>query len=76
MTSTEVDISPPPRRGPRRVQAVDHAIDVLEVMAQAGGTMGVSDVARRTGLSKATVHHLLGTLTTHVDEDEGRPLAL
>lgn len=53
------------RRGPRRVQAVDHAVDVLEAIAQApGGQTGVSDVARRTGLSKATVHHLLGTLET------------
>ncbi len=58
---TEADVTPL-RRGPRRVQAVDHAVDVLEVMAQAGGALGVSDVARRTGLSKATVHHLLGTL--------------
>lgn len=48
--------------GPRRVRAVDHAIDVLEAMARATGPIGVSDLARRTGLSKATVHHLLGTL--------------
>jgi DNA-binding IclR family transcriptional regulator len=61
MPATETDIAPL-RRGPRRVQAVDHAIDVLEAIAEAGGAMGVSDVARRTGLSKATVHHLLGTL--------------
>lgn len=54
--------APPSRRGPRRVQAVDHAIDVLEAMAQAGGPVGISEVARRTGLSKATVHHLLTTL--------------
>jgi len=61
MPSTEIDTTPV-RRGPRRVQAVDHAVDVLEAMAHAGGALGVSDVARRTGLSKATVHHLLGTL--------------
>jgi DNA-binding IclR family transcriptional regulator len=62
MTSTDNDVTPM-RRGPRRVQAVDHAIDVLEAIAQAaGGQTGLSDVARRTGLSKATVHHLLGTL--------------
>lgn len=62
MSSTDRDVTPI-RRGPRRVQAVDHAIDVLEALAQAsGGQTGVSDVARRTGLSKATVHHLLGTL--------------
>lgn len=51
-----------PKRTSRRVQAVDHAIDVLEVMAASGRPIGVSDISRRTELSKATVHHLLGTL--------------
>ena len=52
-----------PRRGPRRVQAVEHAVDVLEYMAKVGRPTGVSDVARHTGLSKGTVHHLLATLS-------------
>lgn len=46
----------------RRIKAVDHAIDVLEVLAAAGRPVGVSDLARQTGLSKAGVHHLLATL--------------
>lgn len=46
----------------RRVQAVEHAIDVLDAIASASGAVGVSDIARQTGLSKPTVHHLLGTL--------------
>lgn len=50
------------RRGSRRVQAVDHAIDLLDAMARAGRAIGVSELARQTGLSKATVHHLLATL--------------
>lgn len=50
-----------PRRS-RRVQAVDHAIDVLDAIAQSGRAMGVTDIARHSGLSKATVHHLLATL--------------
>lgn len=53
-----------PRRGPRLVKSVEHAIDVLEYMARVSGPVGVSDVARQTGLSKATVHHLLATLVT------------
>jgi IclR family KDG regulon transcriptional repressor len=53
----------------RRVQAVDHAIDVLECLAEAGNGMGVSDIARKTELSKATVYHLLATL-------EGRRLVM
>lgn len=51
-----------PRRPSRRVQAVDHAIDVMECMAAAGTALGVSEIARATSLSKATVHHLLATL--------------
>lgn len=49
-------------RRTRRVQSVDHAIDVLKVLADAPQGMGVSAVAAHVGLSKATVHHLLGTL--------------
>jgi DNA-binding IclR family transcriptional regulator len=50
----------PPRK--RRVQAVDHAIDILECLAATGGAVGVSELARQSGLSKATVYHLLATL--------------
>lgn len=62
MTTTD---QPTGRDGParsRRIQAVDHAIDVLDAMAQIGFDAGVSEIARRTGLSKAAVHHLLSTL--------------
>jgi DNA-binding IclR family transcriptional regulator len=51
-----------PTRTSRRIQSVDHAIDVLTAMAGLGRAVGVSDLARQTGLSKATVHHLLATL--------------
>lgn len=50
------------KRPGRRVRAVDHAVDILEVLGRAGGTAGVSDLARAVGLSKAAVHHLLITL--------------
>ncbi|MBS1882691.1 MAG: IclR family transcriptional regulator [Actinobacteria bacterium] len=46
----------------RRIQAVDHAIDVLECLARSSGAVGVSEIARQTDLSKATVYHLLATL--------------
>jgi DNA-binding IclR family transcriptional regulator len=49
------------KRG-RRVRSVDHAIDVLESMAAGGRPMGVTDIARHTELSKASVHHILATL--------------
>ncbi|WP_255889115.1 IclR family transcriptional regulator [Nocardioides astragali] len=52
------------QNGSRRVQAVDRALDVLDCLGAAGRPLGVSDVARRTGHSKATVHHVLTTLMT------------
>ncbi len=58
------DSSKEPRRASRRIQAVDHAIDVLQALGGTGRAMGVSELARQTGLSKATVHHLLATLET------------
>jgi DNA-binding IclR family transcriptional regulator len=51
-----------PKRGSRHGQALEHAIDVLECMAEAVRPIGVSEIARQVGLSKATVHHLLATL--------------
>ncbi|GAB3040016.1 IclR family transcriptional regulator [Parafrigoribacterium mesophilum] len=46
------------------MQSVEHAIDVLQVLTEAPEGMGVSAIAERVGLSKATVHHLLGTLAS------------
>jgi DNA-binding IclR family transcriptional regulator len=45
-------------------------------MAQRGRPMGVSDIARHTGLSKTTVFHLLATLESRrfVMRDAGSPL--
>ena len=48
----------------RRVRAVDHALNVLDCLGRSDRPLGVSDIARRTGLSKATAHHLLSTLTS------------
>ncbi len=48
--------------GARRVQSVLHAVNVLEELAAAAAPLGVSELARRTGLSKATIFHLVTTL--------------
>lgn len=53
-----------PASAPRRVQSVDHAVDVLQTLARLGRPTGVSEIARQTGLSKASAHHLLSTLET------------
>jgi len=47
---------------PRRVQAVDHAIDVLDVIAGDNRSLTLSEIARKTGLSKPSAHHMLVTL--------------
>ncbi|HEY8498264.1 MAG TPA: IclR family transcriptional regulator [Limnochordales bacterium] len=48
------------RAGPQTVQAVERAVRLLDVLARADA--GVSELARATGLHKATVHRLLTTL--------------
>lgn len=46
----------------RRVQAVDHAIDVLVMLGETGGSVSIGRIAQKIGLSKASVYHLLTTL--------------
>jgi IclR family transcriptional regulator, KDG regulon repressor len=46
----------------RSVKAVLHAVDVLEALARAGRPMGVTDLSREVGLTKASVFNLLATL--------------
>lgn len=61
MTTVEAHLGAPRRR---RVQAVDHAVDVLECLAASRSPLGVSDIARQTGMSKGSVYQLLATLET------------
>lgn len=46
----------------RRIGSVVHALDVLDCLAGATGSMRLSDIARSVGLDKSTVHRILGTL--------------
>jgi DNA-binding IclR family transcriptional regulator len=55
----KIAVVPQPRRD--RVQSIDRALDVLEALA-AGGELGVSEVAARTGLVVSTAHRLLASL--------------
>lgn len=48
----------------RPVQAVLNAIDVLQVLGRFGREVGVSEIARHTGLSKAATYNILATLET------------
>lgn len=44
------------------VQSVGRAFDILEILADSGGEMAISDIAAATGLPLPTIHRLLRTL--------------
>ncbi|QAY63163.1 IclR family transcriptional regulator [Xylanimonas allomyrinae] len=51
---------PAPRSG--GVQSVDRALELLELLADAGGQATLGELAERTGLPLATIHRLIRTL--------------
>lgn len=48
------------RRG--TIGAVEHAIDLLRCLSEAGSSLGTNDIARRIGIHKSSVSRLAGTL--------------
>ncbi|MDQ7844671.1 MAG: IclR family transcriptional regulator [Armatimonadota bacterium] len=58
----------------RPLQAVDRALRLIDLLADGSPRLGVSDLARKTGWSKAVVFRLLRTLEAHgyVLQDEAR----
>lgn len=60
------------------VQSIDRAFALLELMAEAGGGLTLSDLAARSGLAPATIHRLLRTLAKkgYVRQDESRGYTL
>ncbi|WP_109472293.1 IclR family transcriptional regulator [Ornithinimicrobium cavernae] len=45
-----------------KVQSIDRAVQILRCFDAANPELGISDLARRTGLSTSTVHRLLGSM--------------
>ncbi len=45
-----------------RVQSVDRALQILEVLARHGGELSLAGICEETGLNNSTCHHLLKTL--------------
>jgi hypothetical protein len=45
-----------------RIQSVQRALHILDVIAAAGGEATLTDISRDTGLKVSTCHHLLATL--------------
>jgi IclR family acetate operon transcriptional repressor len=60
------------------VQSVDRALLLLELLAQGGGRLPITELAGRSGLSLGTVHRLLATLVARgwVRQDSDRRYAL
>lgn len=70
----------PPAESTRRsgVQSIDRAVRLLELLAEAGGSMRLNDLAEATGLPQPTIHRLLRALVAngHVCQDASRQYAL
>lgn len=54
---------PGSERGRVRVQSIDRAVMILRCFDARQPEIGISDLARRTGLSTSTVHRLLASMT-------------
>src|SRR5690349_12394523 len=56
------DATPAPKTRSGSVQSIERAFSLLELMADAGGTLGLSQLANQSGLPLPTIHRLLRTL--------------
>jgi IclR family acetate operon transcriptional repressor len=61
-TSVETDKNPPEVRRRNGVQSIDRAVAILRCFSGRKPELGISDLARSTGLSTSTVHRLLGAM--------------
>ncbi len=57
----------------KRSRSVERALLVLCALAESGGPIGISEISRRTGLSKSTIHLSLQTMAAmrFVEQDSG-----
>jgi IclR family transcriptional regulator, acetate operon repressor len=60
------------------VQSIERAFDLLEMLADAGGALGLSELAAASGLPLPTVHRLMRTLVNrgYVRQEASRRYAL
>ncbi len=56
------DAAPEPKTRTGSVQSIERAFSLLELMADAGGTLALSQLANQSGLPLPTIHRLLRTL--------------
>jgi IclR family acetate operon transcriptional repressor len=60
------------------VQSVERTFDLLELLAEAGGSLGLSQLAESSGLPLPTIHRLMRTLVNrgYVRQEQSRRYAL
>jgi IclR family acetate operon transcriptional repressor len=78
MTSGAADDVARTARGPGGVQSIERVFEVLETMADAGGVIGLSQLASQSGLPLPTIHRLVRTLVDlgYVRQEPSREYAL
>lgn len=52
----------PASRSPAGIQSIERGMRTLETIAEHGGTLGVSEIAARSGIAVATTHRIVRTL--------------
>ncbi|WP_309233915.1 IclR family transcriptional regulator [Micromonospora sp. ATA51] len=82
MTESNLDLAadgPQPKgRVPGGVQSLERAFELLEIMADAGGVIGLSRLAQESGLALPTIHRLIRTLVDlgYVRQEPSRQYSL
>src|SRR2546429_9454202 len=81
LTGEIVSADPVPDAGGRArsgVQSLDRAFAILEIMADAGGVIGLSQLAAEAKLPLATIHRLVRTLVDlgYARQEPSRPYSL
>lgn len=62
-SSSELSAARQPAR--RKIQSVERALSLLELLAEATGGVRLNDISNTLGLNVSTCHHLLSTLMDH-----------
>lgn len=52
----------PADRSVRRIQSVDRALTLIEILAEAPDALSLGEIAERAGINASTCHHLIATL--------------
>ncbi|MFJ8925037.1 IclR family transcriptional regulator [Streptomyces sp. NPDC102364] len=64
MTTPEDDAAAPAGQ-PSGVQSIDRAVSILTAFSHARPVLGISELARHTGLTRGTAHRLVSALAAH-----------